>query len=309
MMIKKIIPLFLIIPIATHAADDTELNSALRATYTACVGIDENLSELKKMAGINTAITAVGTGLGAGAVAVGVAKSRTDDILQKKYQELRIAASQYQEEDPSDDARQNFQSHIGKISVPRTNIESSNIAQEIDELTQKSKSLGNWRTGLMAGNTATNIAGAVIAGKNKTDSDLDTQIDNCRAAVAHLRQIIPMARVSGTDVTEATNIASICGEFNYIDISKINKRARGAMISSVVGAVAGGTGTVVSAVANTDKVRAGAWEQEKNLNTAANVLAGTGTVASASATIFNATQISAIKQVASVAEKCTEVLK
>ena len=49
--------------------------------------------------------------------------------------------------------------------------------------------------------------------------------------------------------------------------------------------------------------------KEKNLNTASNVLAGASTVASAMATVFNATQISAIKKAASVAEKCTRVLK
>ena len=40
-------------------ADVLPLDDALRATYTACVGIDEELSDLKKMAGINTAVTGV----------------------------------------------------------------------------------------------------------------------------------------------------------------------------------------------------------------------------------------------------------
>lgn len=33
-------------------ADVLPLDDALRATYTACVGIDDELAELKKMAGI-----------------------------------------------------------------------------------------------------------------------------------------------------------------------------------------------------------------------------------------------------------------
>lgn len=61
-------------------------------------------------------------------------------------------------------------------------------------------------------------------------------------------------------------------------------------------------------MANSDKVRNdntdSGKQKEKNLNTASNVLAGTTTVASAAATVFNATQISAIKRVVSVAEKC-----
>ena len=87
-------------------------------------------------------------------------------------------------------------------------------------------------------------------------------------------------------------------EYNYVDISKITNRAKGAMISSIVGATTGAVGTVTSAMANSNKIRNDNTDsgknKEKNLNTA---------------TVFNATQISAIKKVASVAEKCTGVLK
>ena len=98
-------------------------------------------------------------------------------------------------------------------------------------------------------------------------------------------------------------------------MSKIDNRAKGAMISSVVGATTGLAGTITSATANTDKTRNrsnntdSGKQKEKNLNTAANVLSGVTTAASATATGFNAAQISAIKKVAEVAEKCTGVLK
>ena len=66
-------------------------------------------------------------------------------------------------------------------------------------------------------------------------------------------------------------------------------------------------------MANTDKTRDDNTEagkqKEKNLNVTANILSGTTAVASGVATVFNATQISAIKKVSAVAEKCTEVLK
>lgn len=173
--------------------------------------------------------------------------------------------------------------------------------------------MGNWRTGLLAGGTATNVAGAIIAGNNKVDDDLQTQIDNCKLAVKNLRDSIMQAKFNGEDVSEANTIADACKEYDYVDISPINKQAKGAMISSVVGATTGLAGTVTSAMANTDATRndntdAGK-QKEKNLNTASNVLAGASTVASATATVFNATQISAIKKVATVAEKCTGVLK
>ena len=61
-MFLYLIAAFMYAPVAN--ADILPLNDALRATYTACVGIDDNLADLKKMAGINTAVTGVGTAVG-----------------------------------------------------------------------------------------------------------------------------------------------------------------------------------------------------------------------------------------------------
>jgi len=112
---------------------------------------------------------------------------------------------------------------------------------------------------------------------------------------------------------DADKIVTACSEYNNVDIKPINNRAKGAMISSIVGAATGVAGTVTSAVANTDATRNdntdSGKQKEKNLNTAANVLAGASTVASATATVFNATQISAIKNVVNVAQKCEGALR
>ena len=63
----RFIPVFLIFMPFTAMADILPLYDALRATYTACVGIDDELAGLKTMAGINTAVTGVGTATGVGA--------------------------------------------------------------------------------------------------------------------------------------------------------------------------------------------------------------------------------------------------
>ena len=301
------------------AVDVLPLDDALRVTYTACVGIDEELSDLKKMAGINTAITAVGTGLGIGAVATGLSKAKTDELLAQKYQEmtdLSYAAPVWgdlaDEEEMEKELDKSFDET--KSSDNNLNAAQQNERQaEIDRLESKSKKLGNWRTGVLAGNTATNVAGAIIAGTNKVDKSLQEQIDDCRLAVKNLQDSIIVAKMDGQDVTEAKQIQSICSGFNYVDISKINKRATGAMVSSSVGAGTGLAGTITSALANSNKVRRDNTDhgqhKEKNLNTASNVLAVGSTAASATATVFNATQIKAIKDVATVAEQCSEVLK
>jgi hypothetical protein len=247
-----------------------------------------------------------------GATVVGIVKANKDkqaEELERLIKEL--SEMEDDKESPTDEQIAQWGREFNQSYESGKNAQT--LTQKLDKLTKQSKSLGNWRTGLLAGGTATNVAGAIIAGTNKVDADLQTQINKCKKAVVNLRDSIMQARMNGTDVSEANSIAAACGEYDYVDISPINKRGTGAMVSSIVGATTGAAGTVTSAMANTDTTRndnsdAGK-QKEKNLNTASNVLAGASTVASATATVFNATQISAIKKVAAVAEKCTGVLK
>lgn len=303
--------LAIIMPMVAYA-DEAALVSALQNTYSACIGIDEGLSDLKKMAGINTAITGVGTGLGVGATVVGIVKEKKDQAADKlKLDKLRAIDNQRIENETPATGREDLDAFSAAWeSTPY----GQKVESDIEKLDRQSKSLGNWRTGLLAGNTVTNVAGAIIAGTNKTDGDLQSQIDNCKTAIGELRRARARARIDGINVDEANAIVSACEGFETVDISKINERANSAMISSAIGATTGLAGTITSGVANSDSVRnqgegGTRTDKEKNLNTASNVLAGASTVASATATIFNATQIKAIKDVANVAAKCTEALK
>lgn len=297
----------------TLHADILPLNDALRATYTACIGIDENLADLKKMAGINTAITSVGTATGIGATVTGIVKSSKDAEIETLEKILEELEKMYVETEPMSDADfATFMSGFNKEYDKALNNKES-IQSEIDKLETQSKNLGNWRTGLMAGSTATNLAGAIIASKNTTDGEITEQIEACKVAVNNLRQSMAQARISGENISEAEQIANACGQYEFIDLSKINTKAKGAMISSAIGTATGITGTIMSASANTDKVRSdnsdAGKQKEKNLNLGSNILAGATTAASATATVFNATQIAAIKKVAEVATNCTGVLK
>lgn len=289
-------------------ADVLPLDDALRATYTACVGIDDNLTDLKKMARINTVVTGVGTGIGAGATVVGIIKTKKDGLRKQIDKQLRNLRTMSDTE---------FLRFLADISNYKRYQDMLDTEQKANK---ESKKLGAWRTSLMAGNTATNVAGAIIAGNNKIDDDLQTQIDNCKSTVKNLQVSIMQAKFNGEDVSEATEIANACHEFEYVDVSLINSKAQGAMTSSIIGATTGLAGTITSAVANSENVRKEDerkqgkktdedWQKEKDINTVANILAGTSTVASGVATVFNATQISAIKRVSAVAEKCTGVLK
>ena len=304
--------LFLMFLLWPGYATEIALNDALRATYTACVGIDESLHELKVLAGINTAVTSVGTAAGVGAAATGFVKAAKDKEITVKLDKLREIEAKNPNVTSSETDWNVFSASLqSELESAKQEIERYQV--ELAELNRQSKTLGNWRTGLLAGNTATNIAGAAIAGTNRVDSDLQSQIEKCKSSVVNLRGAIMQARINGSDVSEAETIASACGEYDYVDISKINKRGTGAMVASSVGAATGLAGTVTSGVANSNNVRdnntSEGKQHEKNLNTAANILSVGATASSLTATVFNATQISAIKQVATVAEKCTGVLK
>ena len=310
---RKIIPFLLTIGMLPTWANALSLDDALRATYTACVGIDDELSDLKKMAGINTAITAVGTAAGAGATITGVVKASTDQEIEELEKIIEEIDEMSKNMEPMTEKEiMTFMEEFNRGYD--TELASTDaIETELEQLNAKSKKLGNWRTGLMAGSTATNVAGAIIAGTNKVDEDLNTQIKNCLVAVGDLRGAMMQARMNGQDISEAQSIVDACGEYEFADLGKINKRATGAAISAGVGATTGLVGTITSASANSDNVRGdntdAGKKKEKNLNVASNILAGTTTAASATATVFNATQIKAIKQVAEIAQKCTGVLK
>lgn len=317
---KKFMPiLFFVLAICDARGDDLQM--AIDATRVACSGISDALSGMKTMAGINTAVTAVGTVAGGVALGTGIAKVNVDSEVDAIEEELQaeldlldeLAARQTKIDiiPDFDFAIDHGTRSAGAYVADPDRAEE--LQQELDELTQQSKRLGNVRTGTMAGATAANVAGTVIAAKNRVDDSLDARIANCISATKNLSDARMQAHVSGTAAPEqlntAENIVRACSAWAQVDLSSIDTRAKNAAISSGVGAGVGLAGTIVSAIANTDKTRAAGQDKEKNLNTAANVLAGGTTVASGVAVVFNATQIAAIKRASETADQCEGALK
>ena len=311
-----------------YATDALDLDVALRNTYRACVDIDENLHDLKVLAGVNTAVTAVGSGLGIGATAVGLAKSNIDKQIEQNFVDMAKLMYEYQGNEPTADEvdrwladayeqidRLDFSGNPEEAAKKSAKLaqwvaEGTALEEEQEKLKSKSQKLGNWRTGLLAGNTATNVAGAIIASQTVNKNDIVGQIQTCVTATTALSRAIAAARIAGADTTEAEQIYNICREYEFVDVSPIAKRGKSAMISSSVGAGLGGIGTITSGVANSQSVREGDdVNKRKNLNTASNVLSAGATVATVAATAFNATQINAIKKVADISYKCSGVLK
>ncbi len=305
-------------------ADEKSLVDAMANARKHCSGISEQLNDIKKLAGVGTAVSAVGTAVGGGATAVGVVKTGTDeelDDIRKEIERIK-AATPRPNPLPADTNPGQLQQELEQyarqqLSVSEDNVDgtTTNLAdleKQQKELEEKSKKLGDARTGLMATATATNIAGAVISGINQVKTDLITQIGACAGAIQTLSYMKTQASLDGSatdeEIAHADKVISACNKYNLEDVKKINARATGATVSSGIGAATGLAGTITSGIANTDQTRENA-EKAKNLNTASNVLAGVTTAASLTSTVFNATQISAAKRVIETAEQCEEALK
>ena len=309
---KRILYILALVPCYAHA--NTSLHDAIENVRASCGNISAELADMKKMAGINTAITGVGTVAGGVALGTGIAKAKTDKEVRKN--EELIAALEKAgaiHVTSLDMFYETFATALDESGTENGQLYAAQLQAKKNKLDQKSKKLGNWRTGMLATSTATNIAGAIVAGTNQVRGDLKSQIDNCLQAVKILSNARMQAKISGTasetELAQAENIVRACGAWDTVDVSAINNKAIGAQTSSGVGAATGLAGTIVSATANSNKVRSGDQKREKSLNTVANVLAGGTTLASGVATVFNATQIGAIKRAATVADECEEALR
>lgn len=295
---------------------NTDLAAAIENVRTTCGNISAELSDMKKMAGITTAVTGVGTVAGGVALGTGLAKANVDkeiEELEAQIAELKKSRSGVPVEKLEIANQNEFNQSLDDF-VRTYSAELQQKAAELSAAEKKSKTLGNVRTGTLATSTVANIAGAVMSGTNKVKGDLKQQIDECLASVKTLSNVRMQARIDGsatdTDLAHAENIIRACDAWTTVDVSSINKRSTGATVSSGIGAGLGLAGTITSASANSKDVRDGDDKQkEKNLNTAANVLAGGTTAASLTATIFNATQINAIKRAATVADECEGALR
>ena len=282
---------------------NTDLTAAIENVRTTCGNISAELSDMKKMAGITTAVTGVGTVAGGVALGTGLAKANVDKEIADKDIVKEVLPSITIEDEYA--FMKELENYANTLLV--------NMNNETEKKNKKSQQLGNIRTGTLAAATATNIAGAVMSGTNRVKGDLKQQIDECLMSVKTLSNVRMQARIDGsandTELARAENIIRACDAWSTVDITPINNRSKGATILSGIGAGLGLAGTITSASANSKDVRDGDSDKEKNLNTAANVLAGVTTATSLSATIFNARQINAIKRAATVADECEGALK
>jgi len=282
-----------------------DLPPAIQNTRANCDGISEELQSLKNWAGANAAVTGVGTLAGGGAIYAGFRKLQRDKLAEEIIKKLKDIETMSDEE---------FLQLLGMMADYSAEAEREKLQNDLEEVERKSKNLGNWRTGLMAGNTATNIAGTAIAQRNKNaGKDIVEIVRACLDSIEKLKAA--RSDLTDAELARAQKIINECGKHDIKHLEKIPRRSEIAKWSAAVGIGTGASGTITSAVANTDKTREAGKQseegkqKEKNLNTASNVLAIASTAASGTATGFNAATIAAINNAMKTATDCEEALK
>lgn len=316
-----------VLGLITSAQAATDINTALQHVRTSCRGISNDLERIKTSAGLGTAAGAVGTVMGGIALGTGIAKSKTDKQIEKWEEALleliiKDAEQTYQYAKISEEEIKVAMSAALKGTRATVQISGKNKDLQIPENTkelinkaeEKSKKLGNIRTGTLATSAVVNVAGAVVSATDRSRNDLRERISACTKAVNELSDAYKNERVNGDiNIDTALTVDSIidrCGQWKKVDVNKIGNMGTGATVASSIGASTGLVGAITSGKANkaSDDTTISA-NKEKSLNTAANVLAGTTAAASGVSTVLQAARISEIKTAISVANECEGALK
>ena len=288
----------------------TSLKDAIDYVKNSCSGISESMHDLKVKAGISTAVTAGGAVASGFALGAGIAKKQTDDFLDEETQKILEKYANNPQDKIIIENKTEFEQALDQM-VKEAEGASGGIQETdvIKETMDKSDKLGKIRTGTLAASAVANITGTALAATNTISEDLEAKIKQCIQATEDLTRARLQAQVENTATTSelglGTKIIDVCRDYATVDLSPINNRAKGGAIFAGVAAGTGIVGTITSSL----EASRGNQTKTDNLDTASNVLAGGTAAAGLVSTVFNATQISAIKKVVAIADKCEEALK
>ncbi|MDR1696712.1 MAG: hypothetical protein LBR41_00635, partial [Rickettsiales bacterium] len=270
---KKILLICVAMPITVAVGDDLQTSATLQeaeqiylSATDVCGGISDQISQVSGISKINTAVSGVGAVAAGGALYAGIKKSAEDERIEELERQICESGGC----DSNSLEQMSDMDYLTSVLNPMSEI------AELQERIQKSKQQGNWRTGLLFGSGAANIASAILAGTNKDQSDLIQHTIACNNAISELTRIRGVMMASGllsadNPIAEPISNAVLnCRTINISDLEKIERRMKTVMGTSIAGAATGTAGGIVSATANSDSVRnnntdAG-QQKEKNLN-------------------------------------------
>ncbi len=296
-------------------ADDviSRANSVFDATRIVCSGISDEIAKISNISIANTAVSAAGTAASGGALAAGIAKSREEAEIDRLVAEICNAGGCTAD----GVAAMSDADFFANVMHPMAQI------AELQQRIEKSKTLGNWRTGLMAGTIGTNLATAIMSGLNIDQSDLVQHVDACNQMLETIPMVVGELKSSGLNPVENPVIQKLdavstwCNKINIDDIEKIEKRMKAVMGTSIAGGAIGIVGTATSAVANSDKYMTmenklslsdADKKKEKALNTTANVMAGANVVTGGVEMGVSISLITLTKRLIEQSKRCEGVL-
>ncbi len=271
------------------------LQSKISDVKSECSGIKKNLDTIFGFTTATTVASGLGTVAAGGALVTGIMKAKTD----KELEDL---------------------SKLSSVDLYNYALSLENEEKKT-KLEKKSKTLGNLRTGLMAGatvtsavSTGTSIGATVNADKlAKKMSDCNQKLYELRIAKSELEALESSDKLAVEIGENATKILGACTGYNKNNINTVKNKMTASAIISGIGTATGATGTITSAMANSKKVREDdsvkGKKKEKNLNLTANIMAGITTGTSLSTTVISATAIADAKKDSKMAEECEAVLK
>ena len=278
------------------------------ATKIVCSGVSDEISKVSNVSKVNTVVTSVGTVAAGGALAAGIMKSKEEKEIEELVDNICRAGG------CDADTVRNMPLDQFYNDVVKNMARIAELQKKID----RSKKLGNWRTGLMAGTIGTNLASAIMAEVNKNQSDLIQHIETCNEMVKSVGEVSAQLQAAGVNPVEApivkklNNVKTWCSQINVGDVEKIEKRMNVVMGTAIGGAVIGAVGTGTSIAANTDKVRNDNSEsgkkKENTLNTVSNVAAGANVATGLVETGFNISLITLTKKLMNTAQECEDTL-
>ncbi|MBR4315805.1 MAG: hypothetical protein IKP65_02380 [Alphaproteobacteria bacterium] len=267
-------------------ANDTNnnLQKSIDAVQTNCSGIKKDFDTIFGLGIATTVSSGIGTLASGGALAVGIAKVR-----EYSFDENTI------ENNP-----EKFLSDFNNLV--------NDMKQSMDN--SKTKTLGNIRTGLMAGATVTSaVSTGTSIGATVTADKLVEKIQNCNNSIQQLKiaksifdaEELPQNETS----SKANEILEFCSGYSNENIKKLKNMMTASAITSGIGTGVAGVGTVTSIMANKEKDKTKA----KKLDIASNIMAGVTTGTSGASTILSAQSISLAKKDSEMAQKCEEILQ
>ena len=283
------------------------------AARIACSGISDEISRVANVSKANTVVTTVGTVASGGALVAGIKKSQEDKEIDKLVSEICAAGGCT----PEGVAAMSDEQFFVSVIQPMTKI------AELQNRIDKSKKLGNWRTGLLAGTIGTNLASAIMSGLNINQSELVQHISACNEIIKSIPDAQIALKKAGVGpmhssvVSQLDSIRTWCAAIDVADIEKIEKRMKGIMGTSIAGAAIGVVGVGTSGAANSDKymdvsnklnLTDEERKTEKGLNVAANVMAGANVATGAVETGLNISLITLTKKLIGQASRCEGVL-